>query len=334
MAFTVMVVGAGNMGRHHVRVYNELPQVGRVLVVDPSEESRQKVVERNFEKAECFSSIREALAEKPEAATIAVPTQLHFAVANELMEKGVSLLVEKPITDDLKSGAKLMARAAEKKITLQVGHVERFNPAVLALKEHIGMLGRVVYATAHRFGIPTPAKLGDAFFDQAVHDIDVLTFLTGKRPKTVLAHERKILDKESNDLCAAIFEYEGFDATVEANRVAPIKTRELFVIGLEGTAHLDFNAQELTISKLDSIPRQYTEFKTFNELIARAGRGNELRLFIQKDEPLRLELQSFLRSVERKTEPMVTALDGLYAIAASQAAVKAAQSGKREKVSL
>lgn len=331
----VLVVGVGNMGRHHARVFEELPRVQSVAVVDPDEKARERIEERGFKKVEVFDSLNKALAkQKPDCATIAAPTKTHYAIAEELLNKKIPVLVEKPLTDSVKDGAKLIALAKKQGTLLMVGHLERFNPAVQVLKQHIEMLGKTVFASTHRYGIPTAAELGDAFYDQAVHDVDVLSFLTGERPKRVSAVERQILDKRSNDLCAALFEYDGFVASVEANRVAPIKTRELFLVGLEGTAFMDYNSQELVISKLSQIPKKFAEYKTFNELVARAGKGNELRLFIKKDEPLKLELMHFLDCVLGEDEPKVTGLDGLYAVAAAEAAIKAAETGKKEKVVL
>ncbi|OIO27005.1 hypothetical protein AUJ16_04290 [Candidatus Micrarchaeota archaeon CG1_02_60_51] len=327
----VLVVGAGSMGGHHVRVYSEMPEVERVVVADPSPDAAKKFKENP--KVVCYDSIKEALyKEEVVGASVAVPTALHYQVGEEFVERGIPTLMEKPLCDSLKDGAKLIALAKKRNVLLMTGHLERFNPAIQALKENLKMLGKPVYASTHRYGIPSFRKLGDALYDLAVHDVDLLSFLTGERPTFVSAIERRVLEKDSNDLCAALFEFDGFTASVEANRVAPIKIREMTFVGTEGVARVDYTAQELSILRLSEIPKEYHEYKTFNELVSRAGRGNELRMFIRKDEPLRIELRHFLDCCRGKAQPQVTAIDGLYAVAAAEAASKAAKSGKREKV--
>ncbi|NYZ78384.1 Gfo/Idh/MocA family oxidoreductase, partial [Candidatus Micrarchaeota archaeon] len=120
----ILVVGTGVMGFNHVRVLNDLKQVSKVVVVDESEQALARVREKNFEKTELFSSLKQALAENAgfDAAVVAVPTRLHYEVASELLEKEIPLLVEKPITDSVADGKKLLAKAEKKNVVLAVGH--------------------------------------------------------------------------------------------------------------------------------------------------------------------------------------------------------------------
>jgi UDP-N-acetylglucosamine 3-dehydrogenase len=326
----ILVVGAGAMGQNHVRVFSELERVRRVVVAEPSEEMRKKLAERNFQKTVAYPSLAEALAkEKVDAASVVVPTRLHYSVASSLIARKIPILIEKPICDNLDDARKLAAEAKAAKVPLMVGHVERFNPAVRALKKHLHSLGDVFYASARRLGVPTQRDVGEAFYDQAVHDIDVISFVAGKYPTHVSALEARVLDGKSNDLCAALFEYDGFRAAVEANRVTPIKTRELLVLGTKGEARLNYISQDLVITLAE---QAVTKYSTFDELVLRVGRGSELKPYFTKEEPLKAELSHFLDVAKGTAEPLVTAEDGIHALAAVMAGIASAKSGKREAI--
>ncbi len=327
----VLVVGAGVMGFNHVRILNELKSVSQIAIADPNAEALARVRAKNFEKTVLFNSLKQALEdERFDAAIVAVPTRLHYEVASELLKKKIPLLVEKPITDSLDDGEKLVAKAEKKGVTLAVGHIERCNPVVQALKKHVSMLGELVHASAHRFGVPTDRDLGSSFVDQAVHDIDVISFISGLYPHTVSAVEKKFIDKKYDDSCAAIFEFDGFTACVEANRVTPIKMRELVVAGTKGTARLEYITQELTIIKAE---HEFTKYNTFDEIVMRVGRGAEFRPYFLKEEPLRVEIENFLSAAQGKAKPFATGEDGLRAVAAIEAGHESAKTGKRKKIS-
>jgi len=322
------------MGANHCRTLNELGEVKRIACVDPNEKTLDALKKRNFEKTVFYSSLDEALQkEKPAAAIVAVPTHLHYAVCDELLDAGLHVLVEKPVTDKIEDGRKLVEKAKHKKLVFAVGHIERCNPAVQALKKHVAMLGTPVHASAHRFGMPTDRDVGPSFIDQAVHDIDVISFVVGVFPRSVQAVERRFVDKKSDDCCAALYEFDGFTAAIEANRATPIKTRELILCGTKGSAKLDYITQDLTIATSDkeSQPQKYS---SFDELVLRIGRGAELKPYFVKQEPLRVELENFIECVKGKAgvKPVASGEDGLRALAAVIAGHEAAASGKKTKI--
>lgn len=323
----VLVVGSGAMGRNHVRVYSENHRVDEVLVADTSAESLETV--KKIQKTKTFFDLGQALKQKPDCIVVAVPTRFHYEIASKVLDYKIPLLVEKPITENLDDGKKLVEKAEKQKTLLLAGHIERFNPAVQALKKNLHLIGTLFYASAHRFGVPTQRDVGDSFVDQAVHDIDVISFLYGKPPKEVSAIERKIADAKSNDLCSALFEFDGFTATVEANRVTPIKNRDLILLGTKGAAKLDYITQDLAIFMSESMD---SKFSTFDEIVLRVGRGTEIKPYFVKDEPLRVEANHFLDCVEGKAKPMISGRDALHAIAAVQAGQRSAKSGKKEKI--
>ncbi|MBI2445155.1 Gfo/Idh/MocA family oxidoreductase [Candidatus Micrarchaeota archaeon] len=325
----VLVAGAGSMGRNHCRAYSANARVDHVFVYEPYAESRAALEAMNLEKVVFIDSIADAKANGIQAASVVTPTDTHFSVASDLVGAGIDVLVEKPITTTLEQGRELASAAHRSDVLVMPGHIERFNPAVRALKKNMSSLGTIVYASAHRFGIPTNRRLADAFLDQAVHDMDVLSYLTGEAPRDIRAISQRILDAHANDLCSAIVHYDGFYATIEANRVTPIKTRELIVLGTKGSARLDYISQELVVMHSEA---SQTKFSSFDEILMRVGRGTEVHPYFQKDEPLRVELDHFLACSEGKEKPLVTAEDGIRAVAAVAAGMKSAKDGTVEKI--
>ncbi|WP_048160711.1 UDP-N-acetylglucosamine 3-dehydrogenase [Thermococcus sibiricus] len=309
----VGVVGVGNMGYHHARIYSEMAREGKVELVGVADANleRAKEVASQF-KTKAFGDYKELVKEGLDAVSIAVPTSLHKQVALEFIENGVNVLVEKPIAESIENAQEIMRAAKKNNVTLMVGHVERFNPAVLKLKEAIsqGLLGEIVTMNAKRVG-PMVVRIADVgvIIDLAVHDIDVMSFLADSRVKEVYAKARNVKHPAKVDDYALIllgFD-KGMDGVIETNRLTPHKTRTLNIVGTKGIAYLDYINQSLVV---------YDE-----EWVKEAK--------IQKQEPLRNELEHFIKCVEEKKVPLVGGEDGLHAL---EVAVKALESAGRDEV--
>lgn len=327
MTFNILIVGAGNMGSNHVRACSFMENV-KVHVADISKEVIQNTKSK-FPNIETYTKMEDAIKnDKIDACIIATPTPNHKESALKVIELGIPVLVEKPLSTNTKDAKDIVKAAKSKNVLLEVGHIERFNPAVTKLKQSMENIGEVVYASAHRFGIPIRRKLDNVILDLAVHDIDVLSFLTGERPRYVIGNEKNILSEEK-DLSTLIFEYDTFLATIESNTIIPIKVRELSVMGKAGIAWLNYIDQNLSIFKAEV---ENFSYGTFDELVTRIGKGTEVRTFIQKEEPLKVELKSFITCVKSGEKPIVAGEDGVYAVAAAEAAIKSSVSGKREKI--
>lgn len=327
----VLVIGAGAMGFNHIRTFSQLKQVNSITVVEPDLQNRKRVEEANFKKVKTVDSLSKVDLNTINAASVTVPTALHFQIAKTLIENKIPTLIEKPITSTIEEGKKLLELANKNKVLVTIGHIERFNPAVRALKANISMLGEIFYASIHRFGVPTNRKVGSAFIDQAVHDVDVLFYLTSQPPISVMAQERRVLDNENADLCTAIFNYGKFIATIEANRVSKIKNRDLIILGTKAIAKLDYVTQDLTIITSENLP---SKFSTFDEIVMIMGKGSEYKPYFTKEEPLKVELSHFLNCVNESETSIVTIQDGLCALAAALAAEKSAQTGKKEEIQI
>ncbi len=327
--FNILVIGAGIMGSNHVRTFSAMDGV-KVSVADISREALSKI-KLKFPGVETYDNIENAFKNSNiDACVVATPTVYHLDTAQRVIDEDLPLLVEKPLATNTDDAKKIMKAAQSNGVLLQVGHIERFNPAVSKLKMNMKNLGDIVYASAHRFGVPSFRKLDNVILDLAVHDLDVLTFLTGERPKHVSGEEKKIIS-EQEDLSALIFDYGSFLACVESNTVIPIKVREMSMMGRGGIARLNYINQDLSIFKAEGDKLSYG---TFDELMTRVGKGTEVRTFIHKEEPLKLELESFMRCITDDEKPLVSGEDGVYAVAAAEAAIRSTGTGKREKITV
>jgi len=312
----VGVVGVGMMGQHHARVYSELAKEGKVELVGVADADfeRAKEIAKKFGTIP-YADYRELAREKLDAVTVAVPTSLHKEVALEFIKAGTSVLVEKPIADTIENAQAIIQAAEEMGVTLMVGHIERFNPAVLRLKELIsqGELGKLVTVSAKRVG-PMATRIRDVgiIVDLGVHDIDVISYLFGEKVKTVYARAGNVVHPAGVEDHALITL--GFDdgtGIVETNWLTPHKTRTLTAVGTSGIAYLDYIEQSL---------------KLYNSEWIKEAK-------IQRKEPLRNELEHFIECVETGKKPIVDGNAGLHALKVALLAQESARTGKVMEVS-
>jgi len=307
----VGVVGVGMMGQHHVRVYSELAKEGRVELVGIADANfkRAKELARKFNTVP-YSDYRELAEKNLDAVSIAVPTSLHKDVALEFIEVGTSVLVEKPIADNVKNARAMIEAANEKNVILMVGHIERFNPAVLKLRGLIerGELGKIVTISAKRVG-PMAKRIRDVgiIIDLGVHDIDVISFLFGQKVKSVYARAGNVLHPAGvEDHALITLGFAEGTGIVETNWLTPHKTRTLNVVGTKGIAYLDYIEQSL---------------KLYNSEWIKEAK-------IERREPLKNELEHFIECIEKKKRPIVDGKAGLHALKVALLAQESARSGK------
>ncbi len=306
----VGVVGVGNMGRHHARVYSELAEEGKVEFIGVADANfkRAKEIAGQY-RVRAFQDYRELMGEV-DAVSIAVPTSLHRQVALDFIENDVNILIEKPIAESIKSAEEIIRAAKKRNIILMVGHIERFNPAVLKLREILRdrILGEIVTLTAKRVG-PFPPQIKDVgvIVDLAVHDIDVMSFLLREQVKEVYAKAGSAKNPlELEDYAVIVLTFESATGVVETNWLTPHKVRKLSVVGTEGIAELDYINQELTL---------------YNHEWVRKAK-------IQKREPLKNEIEHFVECIEKGVEPIVSGNDGLHALKVAIMALESAKEGK------
>jgi predicted dehydrogenase len=294
-AIRVAVVGAGEFGRNHARVYRELPDAELAGIYDTNAE-RAAAIAAEFH-TQVFSSLDD-LRGKADAASVVVPTIDHSAVGCRLMERGLDVLVEKPMAVSLAEADALLDAASRHKKILQVGHVERFNPAVLAVEP---ILNHPLFFEVHRLGVFTPRSLDvDVIYDLMIHDLDILLALVREEVTEVKAVGIPVLT-DKVDIAHARLEFTGGAvANITASRVSTERVRKMRFFQQHEYISLDYarrDALRVGVKK----PGPQPEF-AFEKLSAPA------------EEPLHAELQAFLDSVRTRREPRTSGRAGRAAL--------------------
>lgn len=321
MTLKVAVIGVGAMGRNHVRVYYELPGVQLVGVSDLDENAAAAAT--RLYSTQTFTDYRQMLDEtKPDAVTIAVPTEYHRETALEVINRGIHLLIEKPIASTVEEGQEIINAAAQANVRLQIGHIERFNPAVIALRQQLSenALGKVYQIDARRQG-PFPGRIKDVgvVVDLAVHDIDVIRYITGAEITRVYAETAQRIHETREDMVTGLLRLNnGTVGTLTINWLTPTKIRELYVTGERGMFRVDYLTQDLYFFENAAAPVGDWPFLNLRGV----NEGRMIRQVVAKKEPLRAELESFIAAVKGEKPVPVTGQDGLKSLALAQAMVE------------
>jgi predicted dehydrogenase len=309
------VIGAGAFGRNHARVYHELQQDGAaelVAVVD-ADAARAKAVAAQF-GAKAYTSVKEMLAEiKPQAASVAVPTVHHAEVACELMEAGVDVLIEKPVAASLADADEIVKTAHRCQRVAQVGHLERFNPAVRAT---LPLITKPMFFEVHRLSIFTPRALDvDVVLDLMIHDLDIVLSFVASPVKEVRAVGLPILSGKV-DIANVRMEFEsGCVANFTASRVSTEKVRKLRFFQPQEYVSIDYSRQDVFALKVDSaaVAAAMMTGAVATESLATLIKPRKPE--VKQGEPLKAELASFLDAVRERKAPVVTLEDGRRALA-------------------
>jgi predicted dehydrogenase len=310
---SVAVVGVGVFGRNHARVYKELEQQGEpvrlVGVVDPQLD-RADAVAREF-GCRAFGSIEQMLTTHSEvrAASVAAPTVHHREVARSLMEGGVDVLIEKPLAASLAEADELVQIASEHKRIAQVGHLERFNPAVRAT---IPLLTQAMFFEVHRLSVFTPRSLDvDVVLDLMIHDLDIVLSFVKSPVKEVRAVGLPILSGKV-DIANVRLEFDsGCVANFTASRVSTERVRKLRFFQPRQYVSVDYGRQEVLVFAVGqdgAPPGTLSGTPTINPQI------NVGKPPVTSEEPLHAELKSFLHAVRERSTPVVSLEDGRRAL--------------------
>lgn len=288
----VAVVGAGTFGRNHLRVLHQCERAELVAAVD-IDSGLSAAAAADF-SCQGLADWRE-LVGKVEAAVVAVPTTGHAEVGSGLLEAGIDVLVEKPIAEDLASGRRLIEAARAHDRILQVGHLESFNPAVTALRDIVRL---PLFFEIHRLSVFTPRSLDiDVVLDLMIHDIDIVLSLTGQMPEEIRAAGISILSQKVDIANVRLAFPAGCVANLTASRVSTERVRKLRLFQPHHYISLDYGRQDAVMFKVS--PERQIAFQP---------------LPVNKDEPLRLELESFLDCVAGRTAPRVGGAEALRAL--------------------
>jgi len=294
----VGVIGVGSMGQHHARVYSELSNTDLVGIADVDIERAGEIADKHGTEAMETDDLLDAA----DAVSVAVPTRFHYDVVTTCLDSGVSTFVEKPVLGSLDHADDLRAHVNNAGVPVQVGHIERFNPAVTALSEIVEDLS-LVSVWARRLGPEPDREIQDsAVIDLMIHDIDIVLSLFDAPPVSVSGSGTR-----EGKHTSALLEFEGDRmASLTASRKTQRKVRTLEITAEECFIEVDYLDQSIEIHR-NSVPEYIEE----NGDVRFTHESIVERPVVQNAEPLRKELESFLEAVKTGSTPEVSVADGL-----------------------
>lgn len=288
------IIGTGYLGRLHARVLTEMPEVSVVGFVDPDDEAAAEVeASLGLRRWESVSAIGDHV----DAAVVASTTDAHASVARELIDRGVDLMIEKPITSTPDSARELIRLAADRGRIIQVGHVERYNPAIVAAIPHIGTPR---YIEADRLGVFSGRSLDiDVLLDLMIHDLQLVLSLTGSEVTGIHAVGIPVLTEKVDMANVRLELASGAVANLTASRVSSERVRKFRLFGSDSYVSVDTREQQVHGYRRS----------------AGDERGIEpLEVVVEKKEPLRAELEAFIGCVRSRERPLVGGEEGLAAL--------------------
>lgn len=330
-AVDVAVIGVGRMGRHHARVYANLPDANLVAVVDTDEDCRETIADELG--CQSFCSVDELLdsGSTIAAASIAVPTVHHVTVASPLLQRGVACLIEKPLAADTAEAKVLVDLAERLRAPIQVGHTERFNPAVRAVAT-MGITPRFI--EVNRISPMTFRSLDvGVVMDMMIHDLDIVLMFAGTPLQRVDATGVAVLGEHEDVVNARLVFESGCIANLTASRLALKTERKMRVFSEEAYISLDYQKRKGVVIRrsgnedaLSRVRQQISEGVDLTELdYSQLVQVDELTMQMPHDcdDPLTAELLSFLDSVRGGRQPLVDVYAGYAAVEAAQRVIDA-----------
>lgn len=292
MAIKAGVIGVGYLGQHHARIYSQMDDVVLVGVFDTDAERAEEIAGKY--NCTAYDNLYKFISDV-DALSIVAPTPLHYEIGMQCLDAGKDILVEKPITVTTREADDLIREAEKKRLILQVGHLERFNSAVMALESY---LTEPVFLESERLSPFLERASGvDVPLDLMIHDIDIILSLSKSRPISVKAVGTSVLS-EKIDVAKAWIDFEnGISALVTAGRLSPDKTRRLKIFQKDSFLILDYQNTQIK-----------RHFKT---------NGNEIIHEViepVKKEPLMEELKDYVRCVTTRSRPIVTGIEAREAL--------------------
>jgi predicted dehydrogenase len=308
----VGVIGVGHLGEYHVQKYRTLDSVELVGVFDTNGSRANEIADRYHTKA--FTSHTELLG-LVDAVSLAVPTEMHFEVARDVLASGVHLLVEKPITYQLAPADKLIRMAAEKDLVLQVGLVERFNPAVVKMQT---LLKRPLFLESHRMNVFTPRGTDvDVVLDLMIHDLDIILHVVDSEVKELHAVGMSVVTSKTDIANARLIFENGTVGNLTASRVSDKSLRKIRIFQEDRYLHVNCLKRELTVTRLNGIPIGPDGLpEVVSEKIEFVG-----------SDPLADQIASFVHAVRTRSNPVVSGQDGRRALKFALAIIEQIERG-------
>lgn len=301
MTLRVAVIGVGYLGRHHARILSTLPGVTLSTVVDVNEARAREIAAAHHTQA--AFDYRDVLG-RVDAVTIAVPTELHAEIAVPFLDRGIPVLVEKPMARGVAEADAMIAAAARRNTPLSVGHTERFNPAVEAARP---LLTDPRFIEVHRLGVFPDRSLDiDVVFDLMIHDLDVVLSTVASEIESIDAVGVPVLTDKVDIANARLRFANGCIANLTASRISRDRVRKIRFFQPAAYVSIDYAAQKVDVWRLQQQREDQTP----------SIQGGAVA--VENQEPLERELMDFVDAIQSRRQPVVTGEQGRRALAAAQ----------------
>jgi predicted dehydrogenase len=285
----VAVIGIGNLGQHHARIYYSIKDIVNLVSIVDVDKTKIEKYKKLYPDVE-FCTDYKKIIDKVDAVSLVVPTKLHYHIAKNIILAKKHVLVEKPITTTIEEAEELVTLAEQNNVVLQVGHVERFNPVVQAIKDYVYEPKFIESIRLSSFD-PRVGDIG-VVLDLMIHDIDIILSYTKSNLKSVEAYGAKVFTDKEDIVKARLRFNNGCICDLTASRISLNKYRKMHVFQSDSYISVDFMRQNA---------------KVYKKVISQDVQKIELiKPKIKKDEPLKLELQSFINSIIENKKPVVT----------------------------
>jgi len=308
------VIGVGHLGEYHVQKYKAISDVDLVGVVDADPDRADEIARRYDVRA--YGNHEEIL-DMVEAVSLAVPTEMHFEVAKDVLSKGVHLLIEKPITYEIEPADIMVNIAREKDLVFQVGLVERFNPAVVMMES---LLSRPVFLESHRMNEFTTRGIDvDVVLDLMIHDLDIILHNVQSEIREVHAVGMSVITGKTDVANARIVFEDGTVANLTASRVSSQTLRKIRVFQPDAYLSVNCLKREISVIRLDVEVKDLNDFPRLTP---------EKTKFPGRD-PLADEISSFVDAVVNRSKPVVSGADGRRALEVALGIIGQIESGSK-----
>jgi len=308
------VVGVGHLGEYHVQKYRAMEGVGLVGVVDTDPDRAAEIAQRYDTRV--YGSLEKILGEV-DAVSLAVPTENHFFVAEKILSRGVHLLIEKPISYNESDAEKLIKMARKKKLVFQVGHVERFNPAVMKMES---LLTKPIFIESHRMNLFTVRGTDvDVVLDLMIHDLDIILHMVQSEVREVHGVGMSVITQKTDIANVRIIFENGTVANLTASRVSNQPLRKIRIFQPDAYISVNCYKKEVTVTRLDDS----STTEPFPQIVSS-------KMKYPDADPLFDQLNAFIHAVRTGTEPIVTGEDGRAALRIALAIIDQVEKGCRD----
>lgn len=289
------VIGAGNMGRNHVRTYGKLDNVDIVALADINPAAKELANEHGVQFYEDYQQMLDK--EKPDAVSIVVPTTLHHKIGLDVIKRGIHVLIEKPIASTVAEAEELIDAAKKHGVVFTVGHIERYNPIIRKLKSLVDdkKLGKITSVVCKRVGgFPNIEPKTDVIIDLAVHDIDIINYLLGENPQHIYQHGSRTHHSKKIDAAEVLLDYGDASGFIQVNWITPVKVRTIAVTGSKGYVEGNYITQELVYYEhnMENVENGFASF------VHKLGEPKKHAIEVPFEEPLAVELKRFLHKIK------------------------------------